>query len=632
MPPHFKLAVVGIRSAAACLCLISLHAASLTAGARAQVDKAARDQVQDLIRKIQDDDPEVREVAAEELRKLGAKSAVTCLAELLKDPNPVVRGRAAYALSLPEIDARAAVPRLIAALDEQNPAALESIVDALAQIGSDASDALPDMRINGPDEPLQMIKGRPEAGVALDKLNEAARDKNPRVRRAACRALGETARLIVYRLLKLDANGKICLDQLSRAMGDPDAEVRAAAATTLGPIGVDAAPYIPRLIELMSDPDKQVRLNAVFSLSQLDADRIMQKYSDVAILLNHGPDDWSSAPGPCPRPAGPVRKAIVPLLMAELQSGDSESWGRAADALGYLGTDAEAATPILMQLWADDTDASASAALALARVGPAGTAAVPEFIKTLRAPARRDRRSIAVWALARFGPAARAAVPLLVQLAGDDDYSLSRDAILAIGKIGPAAKSAAPALVALLRKHEEQASDVADVLGGIGAVILPDLRRALGDEYAAVRKAAVLALGVIGKEAAAALPDLILRLKDADSGVRNGAVLALARIDAGGAVAPPHLKAMLDDKDVEVRRSAVFALGRTGRDAQSTSEALVKSLQDSDSCVREFAVNALGRLGKRARSTLPRLEAALQDRNYYVRVAAKKAIDQLQHE
>lgn len=82
------------------------------------------------------------ETAAEALGRIGA-AAVPQLAQALRDPNPLVRKRAADILARIGPDARDAVPVLIQALDDPEEDVRKAAVRALGEIGPAAEEAVP---------------------------------------------------------------------------------------------------------------------------------------------------------------------------------------------------------------------------------------------------------------------------------------------------------------------------------------------------------------------------------------------------------------------------------------------------------------------------------------------------------
>lgn len=101
-------------------------------------------------------------------------------------------------------------------------------------------------------------------------------------------------------------------------------------------------------------------------------------------------------------------------------------------------------------------------------------------------------RSCAVLGLKEMKGDAEPALPDLIRAVGDEYLTVRYSAMGAIGNIGPEAKEAVPALIENLEAYERT---------------MPDLKgpkRYYGD----VRAAAAMALGKIGSEAGEAIPDL----------------------------------------------------------------------------------------------------------------------------
>jgi hypothetical protein len=100
------------------------------------------------------------------------------------------------------------------------------------------------------------------------------------------------------------------------------------------------------------------------------------------------------------------------------------------------------------------------AALALPKIGPGASEAVPALITALAKDTDADVRIDAASALGQIGPGASEAVPTLsAALAKDTDKFVRYSAVLALGQIGPSASEAAPALITALAKDTE--ADVA---------------------------------------------------------------------------------------------------------------------------------------------------------------------------
>jgi HEAT repeat protein len=98
-----------------------------------------------LIEMLKDPDPRVRGLAASTFWGMGgkARSAVPALAEALSDPDPAFRTQIAMALENMGPDAKDAVPALIKALSDPDRGVRQASVKALGRIGPGARAAVP---------------------------------------------------------------------------------------------------------------------------------------------------------------------------------------------------------------------------------------------------------------------------------------------------------------------------------------------------------------------------------------------------------------------------------------------------------------------------------------------------------
>lgn len=215
------------------------------------------------------------------------------------------------------------------------------------------------------------------------------------------------------------------------------------------------------------------------------------------------------------------------------------------------------------------------AATALGRTG--GPNSVATLIKALKDPERDVRVEAADGLMFRaFGddPDVAGAVPALADALKDPDTLVRGDAASALRVIGPPAKNAVPALVAALQAIQplvelDQALTTVDLARALATIdeataqehalpilisaydsrpdvrsliveglqdfeapgkVMPTLLRALGDNDASVRRAAVDGLGKIGPPAASAMPQLTKALKDPDELTGKLAARAIDRI------------------------------------------------------------------------------------------------------
>lgn len=178
--------------------------------------------VEPLAALLTDPDPGVRWKAAEALGKLGLP-AVGALTERLRHEDADVRWMAAVALG--EIGDPAAVPGLLAALDDPDTYVRSRAAVALAEVGE----------------------------AALEDLIAAIHNGDERVRWGAAIALGKIG-------------GDRAVEALIKTLPDPDDDVRLRAAAALADIG---EPAVPRLMDALGTDDDRLREGATAALSQI---------------------------------------------------------------------------------------------------------------------------------------------------------------------------------------------------------------------------------------------------------------------------------------------------------------------------------------------------------------------------
>ena len=221
------------------------------------------------------------------------------------------------------------------------------------------------------------------------------------------------------------------------------------------------------------------------------------------------------------------------------------------------------------------------------------------------------------------GQARETAVPALLSVIRDSSAAVRYAAVQALGNLQD--PRAVDALVQALRTDTDARvrEAAAESLGEIDSPrAVPGLIAALGAErVAAVRAKIAWALGEI--DDARAVDALSAVVRDNEVEVRRQAVWALGEI--GSPAGAAALMVALRDSDVETRKQAVWGLGETkSTDAITAISAATK---DADAEVRKQAVEALGEIeDKRA---LPALEAATRDAEVEVRRAAIESIGQL---
>ena len=186
-----------------------------------------------LVRDMGDPDPLVRERAAEALSSVrpASEEAVRALIGALADPDPYVAGKASAALAA--LGPRS-VDALAAALRSESADVRWGVVSAFAKLG-------------------------PDAGNAVPGLIEAVRDKDPDVRWGAIVALGN-----------IGPRAKAAVSALLAALDDGDADIRWSASRAIAGIAPEAArgpsdwrPVASRIESLLPALMKECRVPGV---------------------------------------------------------------------------------------------------------------------------------------------------------------------------------------------------------------------------------------------------------------------------------------------------------------------------------------------------------------------------------
>ncbi|MGQ7938607.1 HEAT repeat domain-containing protein [Paraburkholderia sp. D1E] len=183
-----------------------------------------------------------------------------------------------------------------------------------------------------------------------------------------------------------------------------------------------------------------------------------------------------------------------------------------------------------------------------------------------------------------------------------------------------------PALTALTASEDVVRLEAVSVLGWLKSerAVGPLTAIAAHDPNAAVRRAAIGALGIGAATTEETVVALLSALRDAAWQVREEAAATLGKLRVQGAQDP--LIAALDDDYWQVRLQAVRALGKLGDATASTAVAAL--LTHAISNLRKEAALSLGELGDTA--SLPALHTAATDADPEVRKAARIALTQIE--
>jgi HEAT repeat protein len=234
---------------------------------------------------------EVRKTAAYALGRLGLDTqkgpdalAMKALTDALRDPCAAVRLEAIMALSELGLSPR--------------PAEVQAEVKALTYLQKDRDKAVAiwatvllvfldsnllnsnnlQIMVNGLADPE--LRVRIQAARALGALGRPSVDgkppklpgllvKVPQVMDGLRAAEGEMIMTVLSLLGPLGEDARPALPQVVQLTKDKELVVRYAAIRTLGTLGALAKEHIPLLINLLDDPDEQVKLSAIYALAGL---------------------------------------------------------------------------------------------------------------------------------------------------------------------------------------------------------------------------------------------------------------------------------------------------------------------------------------------------------------------------
>jgi HEAT repeat protein len=328
--------------------------------------------VYEVVRCLDDADPEVRALACDALARLGNTTVVERLFRLLEDPNPRVAQAASGAIqALGSTEARALA--LKAAASPRAPVR-RAALRILAYFGH--PDSLPAFLAALGDEDVRVreaaIQGLPyvEDKRALEALLEVARGPDAKARGAASRALGQCG-----------TSDPRVQASLLKGLRDADAWVRYFACQSLGKLGF--APATGQLAALLSDEAGQVRVAAVEALSHLDTPQALAALRAAA-----------RAEEPDVQRAALIGLGIsgheedAPLLLEALATPDTATRLVALSALAALR--APAVLPTLSQAAADADEQVSTAAVGFLSARPEQEA-TEVLVGLLSSPAARER-------------------------------------------------------------------------------------------------------------------------------------------------------------------------------------------------------------------------------------------------
>ena len=453
------------------------------------------------IKALHDPDPSVRASAVLSLqtyrfssfkdpRDLNYIEAIPHLIASLSDVNCDVKATAASALSAFGNEAGAAIPTLLALLQDTETVRYAAI-KALGKIGWEGNDANASLDVALKDVSARL---RLQAACLLWKRNQQPEEILPIVTDAVADTNADVRCHGLELLQAMGIHAVEAVPLLVKLLKDPDKSVRRASAQALEKIGTPAQAALLPLIECLDDDDPLMFLSASSAIRKLEVrdpetlkevlaalPRVSSKHQSTIVCLLHN--------------LGPATDWAVPQLIEALKD--------AMDSPRYITIGGTDETGISLNVAASFIDA-------IGNIGSHARAASPLLIDLLGTSDRRVRLSAAeaLWKIERHQDAVRV---LLANLAGDNEQN-AEHAAHAITRLDPAEETFAAALEVALT-HPSVKVRVA-AAGAYyhhtqrGKRVLPILTSALQDPDVHVVTSAAMKLGWMKTDALPALAAL----------------------------------------------------------------------------------------------------------------------------
>jgi HEAT repeat protein len=419
--------------------------------------------MKELIRVMNDEDPQVRKKAIETLSRI-ENPAVEPLAAALRDDNGRVREKAADALI--EIGGIGVTQAFIVALTDRNPYTREIAAEALGRIGDNCATKILVAALN--DTSWAVRENTAEAlgligdGYAIEPLIGVLEDEDSDVRLKAAEALdrlgwqpGDEAEKRLYFIAKKDWDECLKLDgvtvkALTRVLSDKNPQVRKEATETLVKIGdLDT---LHALILALENNNSDIRKEAAETLGDIGHSEAVKPLIDLLDDMN--PDVRQAAAEALVKIGG---LNTMQQLIVALQDRNSYVRESAAEILGKISN--PALDPLMYALWESNWEVRIEAAKALGKLK--NNRAVNSLIAVLNYEGRDTRSDITEGT----GEITSSLAKPFTAAGMTQDIRLRIEVIKALGQIGD--KRAIPALIREL-KHWETAQDAAEALEKLG--------------------------------------------------------------------------------------------------------------------------------------------------------------------
>ena len=407
-----------------------------------------------VIRAMGTTDPVVRELACSIVVQTMPERPEDALAALIvaaKDADPGVRASAIkqldhligrYGSSAQRGVADRAIRALGQALSDESPQVRQIAVSNIWMLGPKAQSVVQelDQALDGPDKSLRvwaadaMLRVDPEATRArvVDVMSSMLKDQSIRMEHYRLVAVLKNAQ-------GADATAAMLVPLLKAA----DLETRMMAINDLTAHCSDAKAMRPAMLEALSSNHGIIREEAAIYFLQhepaMAARAIDTVAEQVANPIEGSYFAWDLVKRLRQASTGSI-KLLTPRLL-ELLPRATKPGNRVfvIAALGEIGPDAAAGMPALLELSnGKDLEVATQAVEALVKIDRRTAATkIPSLLDWANTGHNPRVRLSAIGCLRDLGPAAASAMPALLNLADEQDISISAGAIEAISKIDP---------------------------------------------------------------------------------------------------------------------------------------------------------------------------------------------------
>jgi len=370
----------------------------------------AQEALPTVFRATLDPDSFVRDAAFPALASIspGDEAALQSLLKALGDPSYFTRARVANLLAAWKPAPRAEVANF---LDDKNPAIRKAAVQVLGELGPERDSVAAIVKALRDDQQEVQI----QAASVLGKLGSSSDVALPVLRRIAKDKASPHRAAAMYALASFGDAAREAIPDLIEIYQSEDPPHRFTAISAIGKLGPHAKEAVPLLIETLGTTPNEPYI--LLALAEIGPDAGAAFPLLKKLQLSHNTGLRINAK----RAMSKIGRGAVPFLMQELKDTRITTRYDAAYYLGWIGSDAADAVPVLEQaLFEKNRIVPAAAAWALSNMGPASKDAL---MRALQNP-EPFVRFHAVVGLGRLGADAKASLPALERLRNDQDLAV----------------------------------------------------------------------------------------------------------------------------------------------------------------------------------------------------------------